>query len=79
MTTRGSIWETCDAVERHADRLGGAWIFAGTRVPIAALFDNLNEGVTIDEFLDWYEGVPRSAVESVITRQAELLRSVIPS
>lgn len=76
MDARESIWETCEVVERHTDRLSGAWIFAGTRVPISALFDNLNEGVTIDEFLDWYEGVPRTAVEAVIARQMEHLRSV---
>ena len=77
--SRESIWETCDAVERRTDRLSGAWIFAGTRVPISDLFDNLNEGVTVDEFLDWYEGVPRAAVETVIARQMEYLRTVSAS
>ena len=66
---------------RRAPRLSdtrtgwGEWVFAGTRLPIADLFYNLNEGVPLDEFLDWYE-VERSAVEAVIDRQMELLRVV---
>ena len=50
-------------------------MFAGTRLPIADLFYNLNEGVLLDVFLDWYE-VERSVVEAVIDRQMELLRVV---
>ena len=49
---RESIWETCGSVERHADRVGGKWVFAGTWLPIAEMFEKLNEGVTLDEFLD---------------------------
>ena len=34
-------WERCSAVERVTDKLSGTWVFRGTRVPLAALFDNL--------------------------------------
>jgi len=34
-------WSTCTAVERDPDRVSGAWVFKGTRVPVAALFENL--------------------------------------
>ena len=37
-------WENCEAVERHPDRMSGAWVFRGTRVPIAALFENRSLG-----------------------------------
>ena len=73
---RQSIWETSGIVELHTGGLSGRWVFAGTLLPIAELFENLNDGVTLDEFLDWYEGVERSDAEWVIARQIELLRSV---
>ena len=73
---RESVWETCGAVERHADRFGGMWVFAGTRLPISELFERLNDGVTLEEFLELYEGIGRSAAEWVIARQIETLRNV---
>ncbi len=71
-----SIWGSCDAVERHPDRLSGNWAFVGTRVPISALFDNINDGATLDEFLEWYEGVERSQAEIVIDCQMKRLQTV---
>ena len=59
-------WETLDAVERNPDKLGGAWIFRGTRVPVSALFENLRDGATVEEFLAWFPGVKRSQVEAVL-------------
>jgi len=70
-----STWENCEAVERHADRVGGAWIFRGTRVPIAALFENLRDGASIEEFLAWFPGVERSQVEAVLDSEALAARS----
>jgi uncharacterized protein (DUF433 family) len=40
-------WSTCLAVERHPDRLGGAWVFRGTRAPVTALFENLADGAQL--------------------------------
>ena len=71
-----SIWETCGAVERHPERLSGDWTFGGTRVPISALFDNINDGATLEEFLDWYQGVERWQAESVIDLQIKRLEAV---
>jgi uncharacterized protein (DUF433 family) len=59
-------WETLDAVERDPDKVSGAWLFRGTRVPVAALFENLRDGATIDQFLEWFHGVERSQVEAVL-------------
>ena len=53
-------WETCNAVERDAVLLSGAWVFRGTRVPVAALFENLKDGVTPQDFLELFPGVDRS-------------------
>ena len=70
-----SIWETCEAVERHRDRLSGEWAFVGTRVPVSALFNNINDGASLDDFVAWYE-VDRSLAEQVIACQIERLQSV---
>jgi len=43
-------WSTCQAVERDPRRVSGAWIFRGTRVPVSALFENLEEGADVSEF-----------------------------
>ena len=63
-------WEDCDAVERHPEKLGGAWVFRGTRVPLAALFENLRDGASIDQFLEWFPGVQRSQIEAVLEHEA---------
>lgn len=59
-------WQNCPAVERNPDRVSGAWIFRGTRVPVRALFENLEDGATVDDFLEWFPGVQRSQVEAVL-------------
>ncbi len=59
-------WSDCSAVERHPDKVSGAWVFKGTRVPVSALFENLRNGAAIEQFLEWFPGVSRSQVESVI-------------
>ena len=42
-------WNTCPAVARRPGTLGGAWAFAGTRVPVSALFENLGSGATVPD------------------------------
>jgi len=44
-------WSDCTAVQRVPDKVSGAWVFRGTRVPVKALFKNLESGATIDPFL----------------------------
>jgi uncharacterized protein (DUF433 family) len=55
-------WTKCTAVERHPEKVSGAWLFLGTRVPVKALFENLEDGATIDQFLEWFPGVGRRQV-----------------
>ena len=66
-------WQTCSAVEREPGRVGGAWVFTSTRVPVRALFQNLEDGATVDDFLEWFPGVTRLQVESVLDRAATSL------
>ena len=46
-------------VSRDPDILGGTPVFAGTRVPLSVLFENLADGLTLDEILDSYPTIPR--------------------
>ena len=59
-------WNACPAVERVSDRVSGAWVFKGTRVPVRALFENLEAGATVDDFLRWFPGVTRDQVLAVL-------------
>jgi len=59
-------WNACSAVERVADRVSGAWLFKGTRVPVRALFENLEEGASIADFLSWFPGVTKEQVVAVL-------------
>ena len=63
-------WHTCEAVERHEGKVSGAWVFRGTRVPVLTLFENLEDGATVDDFLEWFPGVTRAQVESVLNHTA---------
>jgi len=46
--------------------LSGAPVFTGTRVPVKALFENLEEGARVNDFLEWFPGVSREQVEAVL-------------
>jgi uncharacterized protein (DUF433 family) len=59
-------WDQCPEVEVAPGKLGGAPVFRGTRIPVKALFENLSDGATIDEFLEWFPGLRRSQVEAVM-------------
>jgi uncharacterized protein (DUF433 family) len=63
-------WTQCSAVERVPGKVGGEWLFRSTRVPVRALFENLEDGARIDDFLEWFPGVTREQVELVL-RHAE--------
>jgi uncharacterized protein (DUF433 family) len=66
-------WNSCPAVERHRERVSGAWVFKGTRVPVKALFENLEEGATVDDFLVWFQGVTREQVLTVLSHAEKSL------
>jgi uncharacterized protein (DUF433 family) len=61
-----SDWSSCTAVERSSDKVSGAWVFRGTRVPVKALFENLEDGATVDQFLEWFPGVTREQALAVL-------------
>jgi uncharacterized protein (DUF433 family) len=66
-------WSKCAVVERVPGKVSGAWLFKGTRVPVRALFENLEGGATIDDFLEWFPGVTPEQVESVLKHAEQSL------
>jgi uncharacterized protein (DUF433 family) len=60
-------WSQCDAVDRSPGKLGGQWCFRNTRVTVAALFEHVERGCTIDEFLEWFPSVTHEQVHDVLT------------
>jgi uncharacterized protein (DUF433 family) len=58
-------------IQRDDNILGGTPVFAGTRVPVQTLFDYLEEGDTLDEFLDDFPAVSREHAVKVLERMKE--------
>jgi len=51
-------WAQCGAVDRNPLKMGGVWCFKGTRLAVESLFEHLDKGSTVDEFLDWFDVAP---------------------
>jgi uncharacterized protein (DUF433 family) len=63
-------WSSCPVVERDPQRVSGAWVFRGTRMPVSALFENLEDGALVSEFVDWFPGVSLEQVRAVLDHAA---------
>lgn len=59
-------WSQCPAVESIPGKLSGAWVLRGTRMPVTAIFENLEAGASIDDIIEWFAGIDRSSVQAVI-------------
>jgi uncharacterized protein (DUF433 family) len=59
-------WAQRPAVERVPGKVISAWVFKATRVPVRALFENLEDGVTVNDFLTWFPGVTREQLHAVL-------------
>lgn len=66
-------WSTCPAVERRPGLVSGAWVFRGTRVPLRALFENLRDGASVDDFLACFPGVTREQAVAVLEHESAAL------
>lgn len=69
-------WSNCPAVERDPNRVSGAWVFAGTRIPIATLFENLEDDISIQMFVDLFPGVTLEQARVVLEHAASSTRAV---
>ena len=63
-------WSGCSSVEQDNERVSGAWAFRGTRVPVAALFENLEDGVSIGQFVELFPGVTLEQARAVLEHAA---------
>ena len=63
-------WSSCPDVESDTDRVGGAWVFRGTWVRVAALFENLEEDTSVYQFLEWFPGVSLPQTRHVLEHAA---------
>jgi uncharacterized protein (DUF433 family) len=59
-------WSRCPAVESVPGKVSGAWVLKGTRMPVSAIFENLEAGATLDNIMEWYDGLNREQVKAVI-------------
>jgi uncharacterized protein (DUF433 family) len=69
-------WSSCPAVERDPGRVSGTWVFRSTRVPVAALFENLEDDASVQDFVEWFPGVSLEQVRCVLEHVARSTRAV---
>ena len=67
-------WSRCPAVESVPGKVSGAWVLKGTRMPVSAIFENLEAGATLDNIMEWYDGLNREQVKTVIEFAAHSVR-----
>jgi uncharacterized protein (DUF433 family) len=71
-------WSQCSAVESVPGKVSGASVFKDTRMPVSAVFENLEDGVTIPELTELYDGLTRDQVEAVLDFAARSLAPPVP-
>jgi len=72
-------WSKCLAVESVPGKVSGAWVFRGTRIPVATVFENLEDGLTIDEIVQMFDGLTREQAQAVLDFAAHSLQSQTPT
>lgn len=65
-------WSQCPAIESSPERVSGAWVFRGTRMPVATVFENLEAGASIEDIMEWFD-VSREQVTAVLDFAARSL------
>lgn len=65
-------WSQCPAVESIPGKVSGAWVFRGTRLPVATVFENLQDGMTVDEVMEQFD-VSREQINAVLEFAARSL------
>ncbi|MBZ5525010.1 MAG: DUF433 domain-containing protein [Acidobacteriia bacterium] len=68
-------WSQCPGVESVPGKLGGAWVFAGTRMPVSVVFENLENGASIENILEWFPGITREQIETVLEFTAKSVKA----
>ena len=66
-------WSQCEAVESVPGKVSGAWVLKDTRMPVSAIFENIAAGASIDDLMEWFDGLDREQVKLVIEFAARSL------
>jgi uncharacterized protein (DUF433 family) len=66
-------WSQCAAVERISGKVGGAWVFRGTRLPVATIVENL-EDLSVEEVIEQFD-VTREQITAVLDFVAQSLKA----
>ena len=66
-------WSQCPAVESVPGKVSGAWVFRGTRIPVAAVFENLEDGLTLTQIVEMFDGLVEDQVKAVLDFAAQSL------
>jgi len=66
-------WSQCPAVESVPGKVSGAWVLKGTRMPVSVIFENIEAGASIDDIMEWFEGLDREHVRAVVEFAARSL------
>jgi uncharacterized protein (DUF433 family) len=69
-------WSQCPAVESIPGKVSGAWVFKGTRTPVVTIFENLEDGMSIDEVMEQFP-VSREQVKAVLEFTARSLEAPV--
>lgn len=72
-------WSQCSAVESVPGKVSGAWVFRGSRIPVSAVFENLEDGLTIDQIVKMFDGLTREQVRAVLEFAANSLHAPAPA
>jgi uncharacterized protein (DUF433 family) len=67
-------WSRCPAVESIPGKVSGAWVFKGTRMPVATVFENLEAGLTVEEVMEEF-AVTREQINAVLHFAARSLET----
>jgi uncharacterized protein (DUF433 family) len=70
-------WSQCPVVESIPGKVSGAWVFKNSRTPVAIVFENLEDGMTIDEVMEQFP-VTRAQVTAVLEFAARSLDAPVP-
>jgi uncharacterized protein (DUF433 family) len=65
-------WFQCTAVESVPDRLSGAFVFKGTRMPVSTVFENLEAGLTVEQVMEEF-AVTREQINAILHFAAKSL------
>ena len=70
-------WSQCPAVESIPGKRSGAWVFKDTRMPVATVFENL-EDMSVEEVMEQFD-VTREQIEAVLEFVAQSLKAPVPA